>query len=139
MSDNFPRWGFAPYEAEEWTIRSDKSRSEIIEEARSQYGETFVIGRFGPPELSQFRIDAAALIESALEGCGPAGESVAAEIGEDGEHGLDNLPDLALAELQELLTAACRHWVERHEVRSYYLSGPTEIEHFNSEEARSDG
>lgn len=66
-------------------------------------------------QLTAFSIDVDSAIEWALEG------DLELEVGEDGQHGLLDVSQEAIAELQKMVDAAVGAWLIRHNVRAFLL------------------
>jgi hypothetical protein len=102
-------WYYGEAGAEVWRY-GGPTREEAVEDARD--AEVGCVA-FGVKGLTGFSLDADDLIQNALEGC------VEEEVGEGGEHGLDDVSKEALAELQVMLDAAVAAWVIRHRVTAF--------------------
>lgn len=108
---NTSQWYRCDDGGERWYSPGENAtRDQAVAAAIEAGNETIGLGTKG---LTRFSLDAPDLIDRALE------DGLEEEVGEDGQHGLDDVSLEAVAELQVMLDAAVTAWVIRHKVEAF--------------------
>ncbi len=113
------RWSYTQ-DPEFWSFASENSRDGAIREGLEEYGGApFTIGLFHT-KLTSFRIDTSACIEDALNfyRC-----NIEEEIGQDGEHGLNDVTPSANAALQQAIDHIVSIWIQANNITAHNAEG----------------